>query len=213
MYAFCNRKKKVLSIKGFLLSNTAEFSIYLLALEGAFQKYVLVKKSQQYIICSFLVWTSWFSFNITHMHAMTLRQTLPRLEDLTQMFAVFKIGGILRDKAAASDSSVLVLPVLGFLLPVRQTDATVLGQNTTAGTTRCRRWETTVTFDFELGRGQNGPNTGNRKWKIGRKSALCRIAEFRVLCWFWKLIWRYPILNRLPLQRHLSTIIKLEVFN
>lgn len=37
------------------------------------------------------------------MHAMTLRQTLPRLEDLTQMFAVFKIGGILRDKAAASD--------------------------------------------------------------------------------------------------------------
>lgn len=72
---------------------------------------------------------------------------------------------------------VLVLPVLNFHLPVRPTDAAALGQNTTAGTTRCRRWEITVTFVFELGRGQNGTNTGNRKWRIGRNSALCRIAE------------------------------------
>lgn len=71
----------------------------------------------------------------------------------------------------------LVLPVLNFHLPVRPTDAAVLGQNTTAGTTRCRRWEITVTFVFELGRGQNGTNTGNRKWRIGRNSVLCRIAE------------------------------------
>lgn len=71
----------------------------------------------------------------------------------------------------------LVLPVLNFHLPVRPTDAAVLGQNTTAGTARCRRWEITVTFVCELGRGQNGTKTGNRKWRIGRNSALCRIAE------------------------------------
>lgn len=50
---FTAEKKEDLSIKGFKYCNTRESSVYSLALEGAFQKYVLVIKPQQYIICSF----------------------------------------------------------------------------------------------------------------------------------------------------------------